>query len=184
MSDIVNAGMLRASTLTLDEQEHGLAYFLNLMKWVRGSTTRDVNRGVYLGAKMLGVEFKRLQRMMKIAAINGVAAAIRDCPNEVKYLFGEGYVYFAAAACGEKIKIGFSATPTVRLEALSRVTGMELTEIARFAGYMLNEHCCHVVARSAWLGGEWYDADLLLVQPHFRFLNKTAWAIARKSRAA
>lgn len=42
MSDATaNAGMLRASTLTLEEQEYGFSYFLDLMKWVRGSTARE-----------------------------------------------------------------------------------------------------------------------------------------------
>lgn len=172
MSDSIAAARLPTSTLTLEEQEYGFAYFLDLMKWVRGSTARDVNRGVYLGAKMLGVDFKRLHRMMKIAAIKGAREAIKDCPNEVRCLSGEGYLYFAVDQSGNRIKIGFSANPSLRLAALARITGVQLTEVCRFEGYMLNEHCAHVVARPAWLGGEWYDAAILVEQPHFRFLKK------------
>lgn len=161
-----------ASKLTLEEQEFGLRFFLSMMAEIRPhATVRDINRSVRLGAEMLGVKYERLHRMLKLAAVHGPAAAIADAPNEIRFLSGEGFIYFAGEPGGNRIKIGFSANPELRLAAITRLTGIRLQEMRRFPGYMIQEHVCHVICRPAWLGGEWYDADLLKKLKGFRFLE-------------
>lgn len=166
-----------SSALTLEEQTYSLDFFLKIMGHIRGGTARDVNRAVNLGAQMLGVKYERLHRMMKLAATKGTAAAVADAPNEIRFLRGEGYVYFALEPTGDRLKIGFSQDPTLRIACVTRATGVSLVEIARFGGYPIQEQAAHVAARPAWLGGEWYDFDLLIAVPEFAFL------VNRKARA-
>lgn len=163
---------LPRTCLTLDEQVEFLKWVMKLIGYCRGNTSRDVNRAVYLAAQAMGIHHKRLLRMMKLATIKDARYAVEDAPNEITVGQGCGYVYFAITPDRKRFKIGFSHEPSSRISVVSHITGIPLVEIHRKAGLMLNEHVFHVLARPAWLGGEWYDADLLLNIPHFSFLPR------------
>lgn len=164
MSDVVAVGQ-RDQAVMLDVA-------IDLIEKCRGNTARDMNRAIDQAAKMIGTDFKKMQRYLKIAHLRGSMAAIRDQQDETLRWGPTGSIYFAYDDQSNRIKIGFSANPEVRIQVVSRLTGIQLREIARFNDcYMLNEHVCHVLARPALLGGEWYDADHLRGIGHFKFLN-------------
>lgn len=142
-----------------------------LIEKTRGNTSRDMNRAIYLAAGLLGIKHREMHRLLKVMHLRGVGPAAREASKQLAWPAPSGFVYFAKTGDG-RIKIGFSANPEARIDAVSHRVGIPLRYIGAFRGHMLHEHVTHVTARPSLLGGEWYDAGLLLKQPEFDFLRQ------------
>lgn len=159
-----------ASELTLEQQTIALDHVIERLDRCLGNTSRDVNRAVYLAAQMLGVPYKKFFRLIKIARLFGSKKAVADHPNWITIGQPGGSVYYAADFRGNRLKIGFSLSPPDRIATVTMRFGIPLVEFYRESGFMFHEHVRQVEGRTAWLGGEWFDADLFLAISQFQHL--------------
>lgn len=159
--------------LPRDKQIAALEYVLERVDRCLGSTARDTNRAVDLGAKELGIRYKDAARMFKFARAGGAAFAVDRDPSLIYRdpLKPQGNVYFAT--CGWRVfKIGFSHYVPERIATVTRLYKLPLDLVSTVPGNLLDEHAFQIAARPAWLGGEFYEPELLLKIPHFDFLKE------------
>ncbi len=159
----------RQSRYSLSQQSELLAYVIKTIDLARGYSGRDTNRAYWLGARILGCRYEDACRLYKHARLFGSDEAVRRDPNLVDWGEELAFVYFAVSPDGW-LKIGHSRCPQSRIDIVSRMARKPLREIARREGFMLHEHLFQLAAKSAWLGGEWYDLRQLLALPRFEFL--------------
>lgn len=146
---------------TDDMRALGFDCIIALLDECLGSTSRDTNRACYQASQMAGVKYDRFHHILKRVRIDGIRA-VRPFASELRFRVTPGCVYVAAEDGGDRVKVGFSRSPEVRVEHLCRLTHMPLRLVGAVFGFPLTETSLQVALRAAWLGGEWYSADALL----------------------
>jgi hypothetical protein len=165
--------------LPREDQIAAIEYVMARVDRCLGSTMRDTNRAVNLGADELGIRYKDAARLFKFARAGGAAYAIDKDPHLIRRnpKKPQGNVYFAT--CGWRVfKIGFSHSVPERIAQVTRLYQLPLELVSTVPGNLLDEHAFHIAARAAWLGGEFYDPAHLLNIPHFRFLREPMGSVA------
>ena len=143
-----------------------------------GSTTRDLNSASQRAADALGLLYKEFAWFAKNHTLYGSKWCVKQRPNWITIGDDCGEVYFALSSDGERLKIGWSRNPVVRVNSLQPIIGDTLTILHTESGFKINESAYHVQGRPAWLGGEWFDFDLLCQIPFFAFLRRDKQARA------
>lgn len=158
------------SGFTIDEQIVSLEYVRKAIALCLGYSAGDTYRAYSRGAAVLGFKLDVHRGVFRDATLYGEKEAVRRHPNVIRPGEMLATVYFATDSTGDLLKIGHSVDPVRRVQTLTRLTGRTLDIIARRKGFRLNELCYQLAARSAWVGGEWFDLRLLRNDSEWQWL--------------